>query len=324
MASRERVASLQQVQMSIESGWGTAVAPTLNLIEFQEFKITPDVEVESVRGMGSIAPSTAAVISSVSGMASGKFNLNLERIHYFLDSLLGTALAAGGADPYTRTYTPSINTNPTRASATLVHGDSAGAVSLVGAVVSSLTFNIKRGFISVDVEWVGKNAETDSIATIVLPTTTYLKGSQCVVSIASLGGSFTDLDCDALDMVIKINTNTTVRHGLGSIEACDYNIGDFDASVDLMVEYENATAKAIKTALLGTSPSIPKREVKATITSGSHSLTMTMICHMIEAGEFYEDTDGVVSADLKFEGRYDPSANLTTSFFQAVLVNGVS
>ena len=319
----DKLKQLQQVQIAPETTWGTVVAPTTNLIEFNELSITPNVEIDSVTAQGTIAPSTAAVVMSSNGSASGSFRANLERMHFFLDSLFGAALASG-AGPYTRSYSASISANPVRSFFTLIHGDATSGVSLAGSIVSSLTFNIKKGFITVDIDFVGKHVETGSIATLALPTTTYLKGSQCVVSIADLNSSFTDLDCDALDLKISISNNTSIRHGLGTVAGCTYNTGNWDATLELMAEYENATAKPIKTAMLGTSPSLVQKEIKATITSGSYSLTLTFVGYLDGAGDFYADTDGVVTADLSFVGQYDPASSISGSFFRAVLVNGVS
>lgn len=317
-----KLKQLQIVQAGLETTRGTAVAPTVILAGMDSFSITPEIEAEPNKVLGSFSPRGAAVLQA-SATASGESRATYEDLPRYFDSLFSKATPSG-SDPYTYAYAAPETAQPISSAFTLVHGDSDDAYGIVGAVLSKLGISIASGeYIKLSHDWIGSIADVDSIAVLTDTVANFILPQQVVASIGSYGGALTALNCDVISAELEINLDKRNRFGLGTLGACDYNVGEPKGTLKLVAEFSNTTVKAVKESLLGSTPAIAYREIRLLATDSTRTAQFDFIGMMASVGEFFTDDDGVVTAELEFMHNFDSTAN-ASSWCDVEIVNGVA
>lgn len=317
----DKLLQLQQVQVGKESTWGTAVAQTRELAGIESLEIETPVELLNSRSLGTLAPSTGAIIAQIDGAAKGAIRANYNQLPILFDSLFGTASPSGGG-PYTYAYTAPTTAQPTRSFLTLAKGDGTDTYSLMGALLSNLTLTASSSeWVMLDTEWVGKNVGTDSLDAVSPTEVVFLAPSHLTVSMGAIGGALTALNCDALSVELAINTNTTIRHGLGTITGCDYNYGEIEATLKVTAEFSNATSKAVVEGMLGTAPTVQEREIRLEFANtASYDVQIDFVGIYSEPAVLHTDEDGVITAELSFMAKQDADAS-ASSWCDVTIIN---
>lgn len=320
-----KTTQLQQVQVGKETTFGTAVAQSYPFSGVQTFDITPTGSGENIRVLGAFG-SRGHVVNSVMGEGALTQYLDYDDVGVLFDSVFATATPSG-AGPYVRAYVAPDTSVGTRTFLTFGKGDSSDAYSMIGAIASGFTLTVGTdSVVTIASNWVSSHVATDSLDSVSENELIYVSPADVTVSMGNIGGSLTAINCDVKSAELVYNNNTTVGHGLGAVEGCDYQVGnEHECTLSLVVEASNAVAQAVFESLLGTSPTVPEREIKLNITDSTNIIEIDFSGYIPVDSQstVYNDADGHATFTLNFAHKFDPDSNLT-SFLDISLTNGTA
>lgn len=314
--------NFRDVQLGLESTWGTAVTPTALLKYVTECRIMADVASKQVPELrATLMPTNRAIRTNTGGRAELSGIASYGQINYLLESMLGK-ITPTGVGPYVRagampTATPSgANTR----ALTLVHGDSTdGVYKLAGGLVDELTLSLDLTDTDVELKYsatmLGTEVTTGTLAVLSDPTPVAVNKPIVASDFAVWIDAFTDSSAGTIGTTaisgtlygfeLKLSRKTLLSRYVGSRLPTVQTMGkqEADATLRLMVEL-NATSKAYFDAVIAaTSPIMYLVRLKAT--SGTDILQLDYAGAVENAPQFPGDRNGVKALDFNLYGIYN-------------------
>ncbi len=321
-ASTAPVNDLWKYQIGKETNWGTVVSATAQLGLVEDLTITPKNEAQNLPDRrASLAPGYVAALLKESGEAKMTGIASYEDLPYWLDGLMGVATPTG-ANPYVYSYTAGLGTLPARRSFTLIKGNGSNVYTLSGATIKEATFTVETGQpLKYDISFVGKLAQTGSLAALSDRTQTPILAPQFTSYIDAVGGTIgtTAITTNWFSMELKISSNADVYGGIGSLYPVGYREAKWDVSLKLKYELD-ATSKAMVDSIIGSS--LLQKQIRVKATTGASAIAQFDVAgSYLKAPDLFTDSDGVVSAELELTALYNSTL---ANFLKASVTNTVS
>lgn len=316
-------------QVGKESAWGTAVAPTSQLVAIEDCKITPLMEATAIpESRGNLVPSYNATINRRFGEGSISGAVTFEDIPYWLDGIFGEA-SPTGTGPYVYTYNGGT-TKPTPRYMTLVRGGPEGVYSIVGCMPNTLEMTFEpNAYATFSAALIGKDVESDAIVTLSERAFNVVHGNQASLFIDNFGvaAGTTSYDDVKFTASLTLDINRALKSGLGSQAAVGWRQSQADPTANqltLSLELDNATgaSKDLFDALLAATTSPIQRVVRLKFNlDANHDLIIDFAGYIAESPELFGDRDGVATLDFMLNAQYDSTLG---DWIEIVVTNQVS
>ena len=307
--------SLNVLQFAWQSAFGTAApTATVKLQNVSSFRMRPEFETRALDQLrGSLAPTYQSTLDNYAGSATFEVSdESFEDVNYWLEALFGTA-SPTGSDPYVRAYAAPLTSAVTPKFMTLQWGQTNGVFQIQDASVASLTLSgADNTGIQVGGSIIGGKVTAGTYTSLNDRTgTTRMSGCMASVAIETWTGStFTPLASSAFSWELSINSNREYRGYLGDCTPTAYNDQKWNGQLRLSLELNDTTDDYL-IAMLGASSAILEKQVRIKYSTGSgaslRSMTITFAGHSMQAPEFFQNRNGVVTYDLVLDGVYNPT-----------------
>jgi hypothetical protein len=267
---------------------------------------------------GTVHPGYIAVVKGAHGEANLGIHLTYEDAPYFLDALLGTAVASPASDGI-RLYEASddwATTDPQPKIFTIHYGSLASdnliSVGMPGAVLTK--FNLKGetgGQLMLTADFVGKEVATSdaSLAALSDRTTSIIMGAHGAlwIDVSSDAVGTTSIATTAYSFELDVDTQRGQQTYLGSLVPAGYRHGKFKATLKLVLEMTSAMY-TIFSAILD--PAVTQvaaeRVVRLKFTNAAgYILQLDFAGVVLEKPEAFTDLDGVVTLELTLNAIYN-------------------
>jgi len=196
---------------------------------------------------------------------------------------------------------------------TLQWGQADGVFQLQDASIASLTLSgADNTGVQVGGSIIAGKVIPGTLASL-LDRTAVTRMSGCMASVAIetwTGSAFTPLASSAFSWELSINSNREYRSYLGDCTPTAYHDQKWNGQLRLSLEL-NGTTDDYLIAMLGASSAILEKQVRIKYSTGSgaslRSMTITFAGHSMQAPEFFQNRNGVVTYDLVLDGVYNPT-----------------
>jgi len=303
----------------LQSAWQTAfgtpnATATVKLQNVSSFRLRPEFETRALEQLrGTLAPTHQTTLDHYSGSATFEVSdETFEDVNYWLEALFGTA-SPTGTGPYVRAYAAPTTAAITPHFMTLQWGQADGVFQLQDASIASLTLSgADNTGVQVGGSIIAGKVIPGTLASL-LDRTAVTRMSGCMASVAIetwTGSAFTPLASSAFSWELSINSNREYRGYLGDCTPTAYHDQKWNGQLRLSLEL-NGTTDDYLIAMLGASSAILEKQVRIKYSTGSgaslRSMTITFAGHSMQAPEFFQNRNGVVTYDLVFDGVYNPT-----------------
>jgi hypothetical protein len=303
----------------LQSAWQTAfgtpnTTATVKLQNVSSFRLRPEFQTRALEQLrGTLAPTHQTTLDNYSGSATFEVSdETFEDVNYWLEALFGTA-SPTGTGPYVRAYAAPTTAAITPHFMTLQWGQANGVFQLQDASVASLTLSgADNTGVQVGGSIIAGKVIPGTLASL-LDRTAVTRMSGCMASVAIetwAGSTFTPLASSAFSWELSINSNREYRGYLGDCTPTAYHDQKWNGQLRLSLEL-NATTDDYLIAMLGASSAILEKQVRIKYSTGSgaslRSMTITFAGHSMQAPEFFQNRNGVVTYDLVLDGVYNPT-----------------
>ena len=303
------------LQSAWQSAFGTPKTPaTVKLQNVSSFRLRPEFQTRALEQLrGTLAPTHQTTLDNYSGSATFEVSdETFEDVNYWLEALFGTA-SPTGAGPYVRAYAAPTTAAITPHFMTLQWGQADGVFQLQDASIASLTLSgADNTGVQVGGSIIAGKVIPGTLASL-LDRTAVTRMSGCMASVAIetwTGSTFTPLVSSAFSWELSINSNREYRGYLGDCTPTAYHDQKWNGQLRLSLEL-NATTDDYLIAMLGASSAILEKQVRIKYSKGSgaslRSMTITFAGHSMQAPEFFQNRNGVVTYDLVLDGVYNPT-----------------
>ena len=303
------------LQSAWQSAFGTPKTPaTVKLQNVSSFRMRPEFQTRALEQLrGTLAPTHQTTLDNYSGSATFEVSdETFEDVNYWLEALFGTASPTGNG-PYVRAYAAPTTAAVTPHFMTLQYGQTDGVFQLQDASVASLTLSgADNTGVQVGGSIIGGKVMQGALAALSDRTgVTRMSGCMASVGIATWdSSSFTTLANSAFSWELSINSNREYRGYLGDCTPTAYNDQKWNGQLRLSLELNDTTDDYL-IAMLGASSAILEKQVRIKYSTGSgaslRSMTITFAGHSMQAPEFFQNRNGVVTYDLVLDGVYNPT-----------------
>lgn len=303
------------LQSAWQTAFGTPKTPaTVKLQNVSSFRLRPEFQTRALEQLrGTLAPTHQTTLDNYAGSATFEVSdETFEDVNYWLEALFGTA-SPTGTGPYVRAYAAPTTAAITPHFMTLQWGQANGVFQLQDASVASLTLSgADNTGVQVGGSIVAGKVIPGTLASL-LDRTAVTRMSGCMASVAIetwTGSAFTPLASSAFSWELSINSNREYRGYLGDCTPTAYHDQKWNGQLRLSLEL-NATTDDYLIAMLGASSAILEKQVRIKYSTGSgaslRSMTITFAGHSMQAPEFFQNRNGVVTYDLVLDGVYNPT-----------------
>jgi len=303
------------LQSAWQTAFGTPKTPaTVKLQNVSSFRLRPEFQTRALEQLrGTLAPTHQTTLDNYAGSATFEVSdETFEDVNYWLEALFGTA-SPTGTGPYVRAYAAPTTAAITPHFMTLQWGQANGVFQLQDASVASLTLSgADNTGVQVGGSIIAGKVIPGTLASL-LDRTAVTRMSGCMASVAIetwAGSTFTPLASSAFSWELSINSNREYRGYLGDCTPTAYHDQKWNGQLRLSLEL-NATTDDYLIAMLGASSAILEKQVRIKYSTGSgaslRSMTITFAGHSMQAPEFFQNRNGVVTYDLVLDGVYNPT-----------------
>ena len=303
------------LQSAWQTAFGTPKTPaTVKLQNVSSFRLRPEFQTRALEQLrGTLAPTHQTTLDNYAGSATFEVSdETFEDVNYWLEALFGTA-SPTGTGPYVRAYAAPTTAAITPHFMTLQWGQANGVFQLQDASVASLTLSgADNTGVQVGGSIVAGKVIPGTLASL-LDRTAVTRMSGCMASVAIetwTGSAFTPLASSAFSWELSINSNREYRGYLGDCTPTAYHDQKWNGQLRLSLEL-NGTTDDYLIAMLGASSAILEKQVRIKYSTGSgaslRSMTITFAGHSMQAPEFFQNRNGVVTYDLVLDGVYNPT-----------------
>jgi len=303
------------LQSAWQTAFGTPKTPaTVKLQNVSSFRLRPEFQTRALEQLrGTLAPTHQTTLDNYAGSATFEVSdETFEDVNYWLEALFGTA-SPTGTGPYVRAYAAPTTAAITPHFMTLQWGQADGVFQLQDASIASLTLSgADNTGVQVGGSIVAGKVIPGTLASL-LDRTAVTRMSGCMASVAIetwTGSAFTPLASSAFSWELSINSNREYRGYLGDCTPTAYHDQKWNGQLRLSLEL-NGTTDDYLIAMLGASSAILEKQVRIKYSTGSgaslRSMTITFAGHSMQAPEFFQNRNGVVTYDLVLDGVYNPT-----------------
>ena len=303
------------LQSAWQTAFGTPKTPaTVKLQNVSSFRLRPEFQTRALEQLrGTLAPTHQTTLDNYAGSATFEVSdETFEDVNYWLEALFGTA-SPTGTGPYVRAYAAPTTAAITPHFMTLQWGQANGVFQLQDASVASLTLSgADNTGVQVGGSIIAGKVIPGTLASL-LDRTAVTRMSGCMASVAIetwTGSAFTPLASSAFSWELSINSNREYRGYLGDCTPTAYHDQKWNGQLRLSLEL-NGTTDDYLIAMLGASSAILEKQVRIKYSTGSgaslRSMTITFAGHSMQAPEFFQNRNGVVTYDLVLDGVYNPT-----------------
>jgi len=303
------------LQSAWQSAFGTPNATaTVKLQNVSSFRLRPEFQTRALEQLrGTLAPTHQTTLDNYAGSATFEVSdETFEDVNYWLEALFGTA-SPTGTGPYVRAYAAPTTAAITPHFMTLQWGQADGVFQLQDASIASLTLSgADNTGVQVGGSIIAGKVIPGTLASL-LDRTAVTRMSGCMASVAIetwTGSAFTPLASSAFSWELSINSNREYRGYLGDCTPTAYHDQKWNGQLRLSLEL-NGTTDDYLIAMLGASSAILEKQVRIKYSTGSgaslRSMTITFAGHSMQAPEFFQNRNGVVTYDLVLDGVYNPT-----------------
>lgn len=317
---------LLELQVGLESTFGTAVTPTAKLMGVQNFSLDPGVTSKVLHDRrGSVAPAYLANILMVDPAASLELLGTYEDICYILDNLLGNATPSG-AGPYVRAYAGPLGTLPSPRMLTWVYGDGTNCYKLTSGLISKLTAKGATGApMTITADLIGASVTSGTKASLSDRTVNVAMGDHMALFIDTWGGTIgaTAMANASYEYELTIDSKRKIDMYFGNILPQSYHEDDGAAGWDVLLKLKlefNAADKAQFDALISSS-ALYQRQVRLKSTSGTAIIQFDIAGTSEHAPKFGDDRNGVLAYECDLRGTYNTAL---ANYFKASVTNSVA
>lgn len=303
------------LQSAWQTAFGTPKTPaTVKLQNVSSFRLRPEFQTRALEQLrGTLAPTHQTTLDNYAGSATFEVSdETFEDVNYWLEALFGTA-SPTGTGPYVRAYAAPTTAAITPHFMTLQWGQADGVFQLQDASIASLTLSgADNTGVQVGGSIIAGKVIPGTLASL-LDRTAVTRMSGCMASVAIetwTGSAFTPLASSAFSWELSINSNREYRGYLGNCTPTAYHDQKWNGQLRLSLEL-NGTTDDYLIAMLGASSAILEKQVRIKYSTGSgaslRSMTITFAGHSMQAPEFFQNRNGVVTYDLVLDGVYNPT-----------------
>ena len=303
------------LQSAWQTAFGTPKTPaTVKLQNVSSFRLRPEFQTRALEQLrGTLAPTHQTTLDNYAGSATFEVSdETFEDVNYWLEALFGTA-SPTGTGPYVRAYAAPTTAAITPHFMTLQWGQANGVFQLQDASIASLTLSgADNTGVQVGGSIIAGKVIPGTLASL-LDRTAVTRMSGCMASVAIetwTGSTFTPLASSAFSWELSINSNREYRGYLGDCTPTAYHDQKWNGQLRLSLEL-NGTTDDYLIAMLGASSAILEKQVRIKYSTGSgaslRSMTITFAGHSMQAPEFFQNRNGVVTYDLVLDGVYNPT-----------------
>ncbi len=303
------------LQSAWQTAFGTPKTPaTVKLQNVSSFRLRPEFQTRVLEQLrGTLAPTHQTTLDNYAGSATFEVSdETFEDVNYWLEALFGTA-SPTGTGPYVRAYAAPTTAAITPHFMTLQWGQADGVFQLQDASIASLTLSgADNTGVQVGGSIIAGKVIPGTLASL-LDRTAVTRMSGCMASVAIetwTGSAFTPLASSAFSWELSINSNREYRGYLGDCTPTAYHDQKWNGQLRLSLEL-NGTTDDYLIAMLGASSAILEKQVRIKYSTGSgaslRSMTITFAGHSMQAPEFFQNRNGVVTYDLVLDGVYNPT-----------------
>jgi len=303
------------LQSAWQTAFGTPKTPaTVKLQNVSSFRLRPEFQTRALEQLrGTLAPTHQTTLDNYAGSATFEVSdETFEDVNYWLEALFGTA-SPTGTGPYVRAYAAPTTAAITPHFMTLQWGQADGVFQLQDASIASLTLSgADNTGVQVGGSIIAGKVIPGTLASL-LDRTAVTRMSGCMASVAIetwTGSAFTPLASSAFSWELSINSNREYRGYLGDCTPTAYHDQKWNGQLRLSLEL-NGTTDDYLIAMLGASSAILEKQVRIKYSTGSgaslRSMTITFAGHSMQAPEFFQNRNGVVTYDLVLDGVYNPT-----------------
>jgi hypothetical protein len=315
------VTALREVQVGVESPWGTSVPATAKLMAVTDASFQLNQSHDVLETLGTLAPAHEIALATSDWSGSVTVAGTYEDLPYFLDSVFGTATPSGTSVPYTYTYTGPTGAVPTSPRImTVEYGASGAEYELAGGLINGLTIDIEQGQAwRVTTEWMGSTVAASAMAALAERSVNLIRTADTVLKIDNYAGTFgsTSISATLISASLNVTTGRHLKRFVGDIDPGSWGEGKYSSSLSLVCEF-NATSKAIVDAMLSASQS---KAVRLLATSGTNSATIDYSGTIDGGVTLFDDNEGNITVALNLIGRYDTT---NTTWIDFVIENSRS
>lgn len=303
------------LQSAWQTAFGTQKTPaTVKLQNVSSFRLRPEFQTRALEQLrGTLAPTHQTTLDNYSGSATFEVSdETFEDVNYWLEALFGAVTPSGNL-PYVRAYNAPTTAAVTPHFMTLQYGQTDEVWQLQDASVASLTLSgADNTGVQVGGSIIGGKVIPGTLASL-LDRTAVTRMSGCMASVAIetwTGSAFTPLASSAFSWELSINSNREYRGYLGDCTPTAYHDQKWNGQLRLSLELNDTTDDHL-IAMLGASSAILEKQVRITYKTGTstteRSMAITFAGHSMQAPEFFQNRNGVVTYDLVLDGVYNPT-----------------
>lgn len=309
---------LKTITQSIETTFGTTVAPTIKYHSINDASVKMVDEVRVVDGLGLMGPSGVVALMSESAEFSMERTETYHDLRYAWNGALMTATAssAAGGPPWSYDYTAPLASTPTIQMFGFEYGTTGVPYRLSGCLLNTLNIKGEAGGV-----W---ETSVDYLARRVIASSSGMSTAVADRTIEPIRMSDTNLYVDVSTGTIGTSTTASTLIGFefsletgrhlkmfaGSVSPTTWGDARFVSKLKTTLEF-NATAKAYVDAMVGagttTVPALVQRLIRIKAdNSGTSSAARTAtidFAGVLEGNHtLFSDRDGNMTVELSWTG----------------------
>ncbi len=311
---------LRKVQLGKEVTWGTAVVATAKLAGLSDCTLQVADTVEAIEDVGTVSPTIQVANVEQHGEGSIEVAGTYEDILYFLHGLFGV-VTPSGSGPYTWTYNGPHDSLAAPQAFTIEYGTTNASYKMAGGVITTCTISGEAGgFWKIESDWIGKSIAAATLASLTDRTVEVVRmaDTKLYVDIWSGTPGTTELPATLVSFELEINPNRSVGVFAGEAVPGRYTEDRWEGTLTLKLEFTSAV-KAYIDALIG--PALVQKIIEIEATSGTKSIKLDFAGTLIDGAELFDDNEGNMAVELKFQGTYNTTF---ANWVKAVVANSVA
>jgi len=300
------VYSTRKLQLGVETTWGTAVTPTVNLRGLQDLQVDVDPQVELLQEVGAFSPT---IVRAKTPQVSGSFkqSVSYQHILYPLAMLFGAGTPTG-AGPYVWTFNAPYNAPSNPKSFTAKYGFPGQGVYRVSGILASnftLSGNADED-LTCSVDFIGRTIDTQAaLENLTFPDVDFVSISHGKFYMDNFNATpgTTEILGTLISFELSVSPERHTKRFISSNPQPEA-FGENAWTIKMTATFEwNATSKALVDASLSSSL---QKQLQIVFQSGaSKKIKITMPAILTDQYTLFSDRDGNATVELNFSAIYD-------------------
>ena len=314
---------LNVLYLGEQTAFGSPVTPNVYIVGVTDHKARHETNVHRPEEYGLTGPTDLVQMIRDSVQITATIEPVYDQLQYFYDMLFGKA-SPSGTGPYERTWVAPVTSTVDPMFTTVGRGQSGFFYTYPDVAVKTMDmkFSLDNG-ISMDLTMLATSESPGTFTAIARPTGQVplpVLNTQIYLDLPTSSPGTTLLPATIREFTVHTDNGLHYKHFPGSVAAQGWGTGRWEVYIDATLEMTPNVVN-LYNDVITSPPDIPERWVKIAIPHGSdYEYAITLFATVEQNGDSWDDADGNVVWNVRFNGAFAPSGN----WYEVYLKNNAS